>query len=189
MKSARALGRYIFRAVLVSPLILLYVWLTSFIPGYDFGWWIVVPCCLITAFFHFKTPYAWQVTLENYEHSLPPISSLAREAGHLKDRFDAEDTGIIILTSLTPDGLVLFRFHLLRFLSEAAVIPWDCLEVQNVKNNTPVPEGGIEDQNAAMLAEIKIKGVMATIEIPWNKELELYTNIATSNDAAVALES
>jgi len=173
----KAIGRYVFRLIFIVPIMAAIFWLVSLTGFDDFNWYVVIAASFIGAWVNPKSNFAWSHILEKYGKHVQGISRLVTEAGDFKDRHEAHDEGFPVFTSISEDGLILYRGHLIPQLRETAVIPWDCLTSKKLIDRTPVSKEGVVDQSSVILVEVRLKGITVPLELPWNKEIELYTNI------------
>lgn len=179
----RSVARYIFRVVMFLPLGLVWVWAVSLIPGLEFEWWLVLVSCIVGAYYASRSVYAWQVIMDNYrEENVPGLSRLATHIGAFKDGYDPDDDGLVILTSVNDKGLILMRPHLIPLLRESALVPWENVAVDEVINLKPPKEGELVDQCEDLVAKLKVQDVVGRLEVPWNKEIELFSNIARNDE-------
>lgn len=175
--SMKAVGRYVFRFLVLLPVGYLVFWLLSLTPVFDFSWLVVVGGTFFGAWFHPRASFAWGHILDNYEKHVPGLSMLITQVGYFKDKHEINDEGIPVFTSVAEEGLILYRGHLVPLFRETAVIPWHCIKSKKLVDKTPVSQDGIVDQNSVMFAELRVQGLAVPIELPWSKEIELYSNI------------
>ncbi|MCB1667542.1 MAG: hypothetical protein R3E73_10090 [Porticoccaceae bacterium] len=181
--------RALFRVAIATPVWALFLYAGSLILGFNFDYAIFIGGLLGIAFSSPKSNLVWKLILSEYglNTSAPNTNSKASNtqvprkqllaSGVLYDKQEEKEEGIIIFTSITKNGLILYGPHVIPALREIALIPWKDVTVQRISERTPAPEGKLVDQVAPWLADIKIRGVVPILEIPWSKELELYTNI------------
>lgn len=173
--------RYLIRVVICFPFAVFLAYLFSLIPKMDVFWFHVVILSFGGGLYRPNSVYAWEVILEQYEKSVQGLSLLVTEFGNFIDMDEDQNEGITIATSICDDGLILYRVHIITFLREVAVIPWRNIESIKIVDRTQISEDGLVDQDSDMVAEILIEGISATLEIPWNKEIEMFANLHKEN--------
>ena len=128
-----------------------------------------------------KSVYAWEVILDYYEKHVPGISRLTSKVGVFHDISEERRECFTIFTSVTDEGIILYRGHIIPLLRETAIIPWDKVESFQLIDNTPVFENGLVDQASDMVAKLQFENVTTELEIPWSKEIDMYSKLFESN--------
>lgn len=171
----RPVIRFGFTLCLAIVISFAFVGLISLLPWFAFEWEYVIASTIGILIFGPRSNISWGIAYKEYGDDSVKLHRAAMEPGFLKENAIG-DEGLFIFTSLADEGLILSRPHLAPILRETVLIPWEKLSVRRVRLSKELKEGELQDQTAPMIAEIRIRGLTYWLEIPWNKELELYTN-------------
>ena len=120
------------------------------------------------AFYKRKSIHAWEVILDYYGKEVPGVSRLITAIGIFNERDEGRNEGFTIFSSVTDDGVILYKGHIVPLLRETAVIPWDKIESFKLIDNTSASKDGLVDQISDMIAELQFKNVTTMLEIPWS---------------------
>lgn len=169
---------FLFRLVVFFPIGVLFAYLLSLLPVIEYSWLYALFLSACMAFYKPQSIYAWEVILDYYGKEIPGISPRIITAfGNFNDSDVSKNEGFAIFISVTDDGVILYKGHIVPFLRETAVIPWDKIESFKMIDNTLLSKDGLVDQIADMIVELQIENVTTTLEIPWSKEIEMYSNL------------
>ncbi|MBL4826136.1 MAG: hypothetical protein JKY66_00215 [Spongiibacteraceae bacterium] len=173
----KAILRFIFKFSIAIPVAFGFAYLVSLIPGLEFEYALVVGGVIGFVSATPKSNYAWGVIKSHYLIEPYIAGKPLRQGGFLQDKREEENEVITIITSICEHGIVLLRPHLIPYLMEATLMPWECIKSSLVHNPETAPK-----HDSPMTLELKIDGLVPKVEIPWNKDLESFKN----NQASVS---
>ncbi len=181
--------RYLFFRIVIATVSVLIVWVICFLFRWDYDRWTVLIAILGSLAFWPRGNIVWRRIVKLYGKTTPLNGKLLSTAGSLIDEQEGSEESIILLTSIIDEGLVLYRPHIIGYLRESAVIPWDDLKILKIRNVGKATESELQDQVENLEAEISIVGIRPRLKIPWTKEMELYSNIIQYNHETTANKS
>jgi hypothetical protein len=163
--------RIIFKVVIATLVAFAFAYIVSFIPGLEYDYALVVGAALGFVLTNPKSNYAWGIIKSHYSIDLYIAKKPLRQGGFLQDKREEENEVITMITSICPHGIVLLRPHVIPYLMEAAMIPWECIKSSETHTEKSAPK-----HDSPMTQELKIEGLVPKVEIPWNEDLELFKN-------------